>query len=80
MRNLYRTGTFLVGTVLMAFCGSALGHRLGLDGHDQWPIIGFALGLLLLSQVGVWTLRERVQALEDKVGESRGEEARTSSG
>jgi hypothetical protein len=66
MQKVYRAGLLLLGVFLTAFCGSELGVWVGLHGFDQWPIIGFALGVLLLSQVSVWTLHARVQALEGK--------------
>lgn len=69
MPKLASAATLLIGIMLMAFCGSELSHRIGLHGFDQWPIIGFALGLLLLSYAGVAELRERVKRLEDRAAE-----------
>ena len=66
MQKFYRAVMLLAGVGLTAYCGSTLGYRIGLNSGEQWPIIGFALGILLLSQVGVWTLQVRVKALEDK--------------
>jgi hypothetical protein len=67
MGKFTRWGACFAGAALMAVCGSTLGQRLGLQGVAQWPVIGFALGVLLLSQVGVWTLAVRLQALERAV-------------
>jgi hypothetical protein len=71
MQIFYRAVMLLAGMGLTAFCGSTLGYRIGLNSGEQWPIIGFALGILLLSQIGVWTLQTRVKALEDKTSTRR---------
>ena len=65
MPNLESGGALLAGVALMAFCGSALGHHIGLHGLDQWPIIGLAIGLVLLNQAGTAKLRARVKRMED---------------
>ena len=63
MSNFYSAATLFAGIMLMAFCGSELGHRIGLHGFDQWPIIGFAIGLVLLNHAGTARLRERIKRL-----------------
>ena len=66
-----RSWALVAATSLMSFCGSSLGDRIGLHGVDQWPLAGFAVGLLGLSYIAMWatgaTLAERLKALESKV-------------
>lgn len=68
----------VVGVVLMAFCGSSLGSRLGLHGLDQWPLAGFAVGIILLGQAPGLALRRRVDGLEKKLKEVEGLQTRHS--
>jgi len=54
----------IVGVLLMAGCGSALGRHMGLTGFDQVLVAGFAMGIFLLAQTPAIVLRKRVVALE----------------
>ena len=57
----------IVGTVLMAGCGSAIASRLGLTGLQTALVAGFAVGIALLAQAPGFALRSRIDELEDKV-------------
>jgi hypothetical protein len=60
-------GAIGIGIGLMAFCGSWLGGRIGLHGFDQWPLVGFAVGLLITSQAPLLDVRERLRSLERRI-------------
>ena len=77
MPSFFSGATGFLGITLMAYCGSDLGHWIGLHGFEQWPIIGFALGLLLLNFAGTARLRERIKRLEDGAAAALREKPRT---
>lgn len=54
----------VIGAILMAGCGSALGRHMGLVDLESILMAGFALGVVMLGQVPALTLRQRVVALE----------------
>jgi hypothetical protein len=69
LSNLHRSSILIgtLGIIVMAFCGSWIGNRIGLHGLDQWPIIGFAVGLLICSQAPLFELRDRLSKLENRI-------------
>ena len=64
-----------IGLVLMAFCGSALGRKIGLADFDSVLIAGFAIGVVILGQAPAVALRERVAVLEKQLGRGTGKDA-----
>ncbi len=65
----YWVAQFL-GLVLFATCGPFLAARLGLDSVGTMLLIGFALGLQLLSTAPSLALQRRITALETELGRS----------
>ncbi len=59
--------TSVIGVILMAFCGSAIGRHMGLVGLDQIYIAGFALGIVIFGQVSSISLHKRIAALGEKL-------------
>jgi hypothetical protein len=57
----------VIGILLMAGCGSFIGRHIGLVGFDQIYGAGFALGVVLLSQLSAVLLRKRIIALEEQL-------------
>jgi hypothetical protein len=64
--KLNRTWAFAATASLVSFCGSTLGDRIGLHGLEQWPLVGFTIGLVGLSYITVWARCERVKTLRTK--------------
>ena len=60
----------LIGTILMAGCGSAIATRLGFTGWQPALFAGFAVGITILGQAPSVALRSRVAQLEEKVAAS----------
>lgn len=57
----------VVGVLLMAGCGSAIGVRIGLVDFETALVAGFAVGILLLGQGPALALRKRLVALEEQI-------------
>ena len=57
----------IVGTILMAGCGSAIAARLGFTGLQTALVAGFAVGIAILAQAPSFALRSRIAQLEAKV-------------
>lgn len=60
----------IIGTILMAGCGSVLGRHIGLVGLEQLYVAGFAIGIILLGQVPAIALRKRIILLEEQLSRS----------
>ena len=56
-----------LGVLLMVGCGSVLGRHLGLAGLETFFVVGFAVGIILLSQVPAVAIAKRLAALERKL-------------
>ena len=56
-----------LGVVLMVGCGSVLGRHLGFAGFETLFLVGFAVGIILLSQVPAVALAKRLAAAEEKL-------------
>jgi len=56
-----------LGVLLMAGCGSALGRHMGLAGFESALVAGFAVGIVLVSQIPTAILRKRVEELEKQL-------------
>ena len=63
----------VLGTALMAFCGSVIGRKLGYEGMEQAYVAGFAIGVILLAQLSTSRLRKRVADLEAKLASTASE-------
>ncbi len=57
----------IVGTILMAGCGSVIAARLGFTGLQTALVAGFAVGIAILAQVPGLALHSRIALLEAKV-------------
>ena len=57
----------VLGALLMAFCGSAIGNKIGQEGIEQAYLAGFAVGVVLLGQLPAAVLRKRITDLEVKL-------------
>ena len=57
----------VLGALLMACCGSAIGNKIGYVGIEQAYLAGFALGVVLLGQLPAALLRKRITDLEAKL-------------
>ena len=57
----------VLGALLMAFCGSAIGNKIGYVGIEQAYLAGFAVGVVLLGQLPAALLRKRITDLEVKL-------------
>ena len=57
----------IIGTILMAGCGSAIAARLGFTGLQTALVVGFAAGVVILGQVPGSALQSRIVDLEEKV-------------
>ena len=57
----------VLGIILMAFCGSTIGNKIGYVGMEQAYLAGFALGVVLLGQLPAASLRKRITDLEAKL-------------
>jgi hypothetical protein len=58
---------FIVGTILMVGCGSAIATRLGFTGLQTALVAGFAVGIAILGQAPSFALRACIDQLEAKV-------------
>jgi len=56
-----------LGVLLMVGCGSVLGRHLGLAGLETFFVVGFAVGIVLLSQAPAVALAKRLAALEERL-------------
>ena len=56
-----------LGVLLMVGCGSVLGRHLGLAGLETFLVVGFAVGIVLLSQAPAVALAKRLAALEERL-------------
>jgi hypothetical protein len=56
-----------LGILLMVGCGSVLGRHLGFSGLETFFVVGFPIGIILLSQVPAVALAKRLAALEESL-------------
>jgi hypothetical protein len=56
-----------LGVILMVSCGSVLARHLGLAGLETFFVVGFAIGILILSQLPALALAKRLATLEEKL-------------
>ena len=57
------TIALLIGTVLMAGCGSLIARKIGVE---QWQMAGFAIGILLAGAAPTYDLRRRLNHVENE--------------
>ncbi len=60
----------IIGTILMAGCGSAISTYFGFTALQTALLAGFAVGIVLLGQVPSLALRARVAQLEARLAAS----------
>lgn len=63
-----KLATFL-GVLIMTGFGSILSRHLGLTGSDGLLLPGFAVGIVMLSQVPLRSLNQRIAVLEKQLAE-----------
>jgi hypothetical protein len=57
----------MFGLMLMTICGSQIASDMSLRGLAQWPIGGFAAGIIFASQTAIGRLLDRISELEKKI-------------
>lgn len=64
--KLLSTISAILGITIVSLTGSAIASRIGLGGQS-WLMMVFALGIVLLSQAPVLTLRKEVRDMQARL-------------